>query len=100
MRCLKASKSESLEGRISGFSRPTLGYNMIVKNVHKHGRRWETYCFWCVDNNVGVRFVVALSKIHPAGNTDADGIKSGSNFKMTDNHAAEYPTTACLVHWN
>ena len=30
-----------------------------------------------------------LSKFHPACHNDANGIKPGSNSKMTDKHAAE-----------
>ena len=34
-------------------------------------------------------------KIHSACQSDANGIKPGSNEKMTDKHAAEYSKTAC-----
>ena len=34
-------------------------------------------------------------KIHPACQSDANGIKLGSNQKMTDKHSAEYSKAVC-----
>ena len=42
---------------------------------------------------VHVHLHVFFSKIHPACQSDANGIKPGSNYKMTDKHAAEYSET-------
>ena len=39
--------------------------------------------------------VNVFSKIHPARHSDANGIKRGSNQKMTDKHAAEYSKSVC-----
>ena len=44
--------------------------------------------------------VLILSKIYPACHLDANGIKPGSNSKVTDKHTAEHSNTACLgVDW-
>ena len=37
-----------------------------------------------------------LPKIYPACHNDTNGIKSGSNSKMTVKQAAEYSKAACL----
>ena len=36
-------------------------------------------------------------KINPAWHSDENGIKPGSNQKMTDKHAAEYTKVVCCV---
>ena len=38
----------------------------------------------------------ALSQIQPTCHNNANGIKPGSNLKMTDTHAAKNSQTACL----
>ena len=41
-----------------------------------------------------------MSKIYPACHLDSNGIKPGSNSKMTDKHTAEHSNTGCLgVDW-
>ena len=41
-----------------------------------------------------------LSEIRPARHLQANGIKPGSNSKMTDKHTAKHSNTACLgVDW-
>ena len=37
-----------------------------------------------------------LPKIYPEGHNYANGIKPGSNTKMTDKHDVEYSKNACL----
>ena len=50
----------------------------------------------CIQITVARVDVNILSKIHPACHLDANGIKPGSNSKMTGKHTVEHSNTACL----
>ena len=50
----------------------------------------------CSRTNVVMYKLEVLPKIHQAYRNDANGIRTGSNSKITDKHAAVYSKTACL----
>ena len=56
------------------------------------GQNTFTYCSWIT---VVLVHVKVLSKIHPVCHNIANGIKPGSNTKITDKHAAECSKVVC-----
>ena len=58
---------------------------------------WAKILSYIVVRELEFMFMLMLFfKIHPACHSNANGIKPGSNQKLTDKHASEYSKTVCL----
>ena len=65
----------------------------IIPEMHTFWPKYFLHCSWITVVHVHVKF---LSKTHPACHNDTNGIKAGSNSKMTDRQAAESSQAAYL----